>query len=122
MSAVRVTVARDGEYEVEETAQAADAAVGVETVLLASDVGAVVSAINWNEAVISPSAELSMRVNLTSAGFRSNSELGQVLDCATGRIITPTIKSEGDALIAIVRAKAALANLIVFHRKMPKPQ
>ena len=51
----------------------AEAVVGVETVLLTSDAGAVVTVVNWGGTT--KDATISVSVNLTAAGFASASEL-----------------------------------------------
>jgi hypothetical protein len=122
LAAVHATIAGSGSSQQDDAAVAV-AAVGVETVLLASDAGAVVSVVNWAEATIPPSTIITLHVNLAAAGFGSDaagSELGEVVDCASGESLTVTVKKEGaDTAIAVVKTKAALANFVVFHRKPP---
>ena len=85
--------------------------VGVETVLLMSDVGAVVTVVNWGG--VAKDATISLSVNLPAAGFASALELGKVVDAASGGTLQPTVK-EG---AVTVETEAALANFVVFHRK-----
>ena len=70
-----------------------------------------------------PSTIITLHVNLAAAGFGSDaagSELGEVVDCASGESLTVTVKKEGaDTAIAVVKTKAALANFVVFYRKPP---
>lgn len=88
------------------------AVVGVETVLMSSEAGAVVTVVNWGG--VSLSTTLSLTLNLEAAGFDSGgSKLGKVLDASSGNSsITPTLK-DGTVTVPIA---AVHANFIVFAR------
>ena len=93
-------------------------AVGVETVLLASSAGAVVTVINWIDdkaAAAGPAGTHKLMLNLTAAGFSHASELGPVLDAWTGETLTPTIQG-ADSVVVTLEA-VQFANFIVFPRK-----
>ena len=88
------------------------AVVGVETVLMSSDVGAVVTVVNWGG--VSLSATLSLTLNLTAAGFDSaGTKLGKVLDASSGKQISPVTLKAGAATVSVT---AEYANFIVFAR------
>ena len=89
---------------------AGQAVVGVETVLLAGDAGAVVTVVNWGGA--DPEATLSLTVDLAAAGLAGAGELGRVVDAASGAALAATVS--GGA--ATVKVAARLANFVVLHR------
>ena len=62
--------------------------VGVETVLLSSAAGAVVTVVNWGGVALSQA--LTLTLNLTAAGISASAKVGHVLDAATGKRIAPT--------------------------------
>ena len=73
-----------------------EAVVGVETVLMSSDAGAVVTVVNWGG--VSLSATLALTLNLTAAGFDSaGTELGEVTDASSG-VTSQAIKKSTFAL------------------------
>ena len=89
-----------------------EAVVGVETVLMSSDVGAVVTVLNWGG--VSLSATLSLTLNLTAAGFdAAGTQLGAVLDAASGKPINPTAPKDGAVTVSVT---ARHANFITFAR------
>jgi hypothetical protein len=86
--------------------------VGVETVLLYSDAGAVVTVLNWGGVKFKQA--LILTLNLTASGFDTGAEVGHVLDASTGKHITPTATSHGSISVPI---SAVHANMVVFPRR-----
>ena len=97
-------------------------AVGIETVLLASDVGAVVSVINWGGA-IALDGPVTLRVDLDTAGcFPDGIEsLGSVFEASTGSMLTPTsVPCDGGGKNCVhVELLGAHANFLVLRTKSP---
>ena len=90
-------------------------AVGVETVLLASGVGAVVTMINWGGNV-NINGNVTLSVDLGAAGFdHTGQNLVKVIDATTGESLTPVV-TPGSGVVTVV-TKAYYANFIVLHRK-----
>lgn len=90
--------------------------VGVETILLSSSTGAVVTVINWGGVPVSEA--LLLTLNLVDAGFGEGAKVGQVLDASTGQHVAPTKVSQASITVSIT---AVLANMIVFPRAGDSP-
>lgn len=82
--------------------------VGVETVLMSSDAGAVVTVINWGGVRLS--GPLLLTLNLAAVGL---AQIGHVSDASSGKMIYQVAKNETAATVAIT---AEHANFIIFHR------
>lgn len=90
-----------------------EAVVGVETVLMSSDAGAVVTVVNWGG--VSLSAALSLTLDLAAAGFDpAGANLAEVTDASSGLHIKPSAPKDGTVTVQIT---ATHANFIVFARK-----
>jgi hypothetical protein len=94
-------------------------------VLLTSSAGAVVTVVNWIDCDprSAPRADcktvsvapMSLTLNVTAAGFGSQSEIGAILDASTGETLTPTAKGS-DSVVVTLKTRAH-ANFVVFPKK-----
>jgi hypothetical protein len=90
---------------------AGTAVVGVETVLLASSVGAVVTVVNWGGVEVG--AEVTLRVNLSAAGLTIGT-VGKVFDAWSRQDLTPVFPSGAAYMTVCIRAYHA--NFIAIYR------
>jgi hypothetical protein len=100
-------------------------AVGIETVLLASDAGAVVSIVNWGGA-IALNGPMKLQVSLDAAGCFPGgvADLGDIVDASTGQTLTftsvPCGGGAGKSCVA-VDVRAGHANFVVLHVRRVTP-
>lgn len=97
------------------TPQSQDVLIGIETVLLASSAGAVVTVVSWIDDSATKEQPISLRINITAAGFASVAEIGAVYEAATGEALTVVPMEAGCVVVSL--KTVGHANFVVFHKK-----
>jgi hypothetical protein len=95
--------------------QSKDVLIGIETVLLASSAGAVATVVSWIDDSSTKDLPMSLRINITAAGFASAAEIGKVFEAATGKSLT--LQSAEPGCIAVTLNRREHANFVVLRKK-----
>ena len=92
-----------------------DVLIGIETVLLAGSAGAVATVVSWIDDSATKGLPMSLRINITAAGFASVAEVGDVFEAATGESLTLEPAEAG--CIAVTLKRREHANFVVLQKQ-----
>ena len=100
--------------------QTKEVLIGIETVLLSSSAGAVATVVSWIDDDAAKDLPMSLRINITAAGFASAAEIGTVFEAATGE--TLDVEPAEAGCVAVTLKTLDHANFVVLRKKQQQQQ